>query len=164
MNRIASLTIAGAAGAALVLTGTTVAQAKINPGVGIAGVKIGQSKKTVIRKKGQPDHKESMQVETLGTVKMFYYGTGGKNLTVELWNNHVIQVSTQNPSQVTNKDIGVGSRKSDLVVAYPDANCERVTKNKQICQLGEFQAGNIITTFRLTKKVIKEVEVAQFLD
>ena len=40
MNRLTALSIAGLTGTALVLTGTSAAQAKIKPGTGIAGIKI----------------------------------------------------------------------------------------------------------------------------
>ncbi len=164
MNRLTALSIAGLTGAALVLTGTTAAQAKIKPGSGIAGIKIGQSQKTVIKKKGQPDKKVTLQVENLGTVKEFRYGTGGDTLTVQLWDKMVIFVSTKDADQVTSKDIGVDSTKKALVNAYPAVDCMKVNNKWQICQLGDVQPGNNVTTFRLRKKVVKSVEIARFLD
>ncbi len=164
MNRLTALSIAGLTGTALVLTGTSAAQAKIKPGTGIAGIKIGQSQKTVVKKKGQPDKKVSMQVETIGTVKEWWYGQGGSDLTVQLWNKEVIFVSTKDPDQETSKGIGVGSTKKGLVNAYPGVDCMKVNNKWQICQLGEVVAGNNVTTFRLRKKVVKSVEIAQFFD
>ena len=49
-----------------------------------------------------------MQVETIGTVKEWWYGQGGSDLTVQLWNKEVIFVSTKDPDQETSKGIGVG--------------------------------------------------------
>ncbi len=164
MKKLTTFAIAGAAGAAIVLSGATSANAAIKPGKGIAGIKIGDSKSTVINKKGQPNVKKTLSSEILGSYKYFEYGLNELDLGVSIYGGKVFDLITEDPSQRTTDGIGVNSSKQEIKAAYPDAKCEKVSGSKKICTLGKLKAGKTVTVFRITGKVVHQVEVGKVID
>lgn len=159
MNRIAALSLSGAAAGALVLTGTTVAQAKIVVEESIARVSTGDSVQKVRNRKGAPDSKEKMQLEIpAGTSKFFYYGKNGKTLTVQFFGGTVYAVSTRSPKQKTDTGLHVGSSKRDLLNDYPDVRREA----HGLYELGDRMAGFNITIFRVAQKKVTEIQIARY--
>ena len=164
MTRITHIAVTGAAAAALVLAAAPSAQARINPEVGIAKVKLDNTQKQVIKKKGQPGSREKVQNEILGSVTVFKYGPNGDDLEVTLYDKRVIGVGTRSAAERTTGGTGVGSTQSEVKAEFPQADCEKIGGRKQICMMGDFNPGEAVTTFRLTRKVVTEVEVARVID
>ena len=161
MRNIATLTIAGAAGTALVFGAAAApAQAQINLVGGIGKVKLNNTVKQVKGKLGAPDKKYTVQTEVpAGTMKVFEYGTDGYYYKVDFFGGKVFAVTTANPKQQTWADIGPGSSKSDLKAAY-GAALNKVSS--KLFELGDRQPGQVITIFRIANKKVSTVQVSRY--
>lgn len=164
MTRLTYLALTGAAAGALVLSAAPAAHARINPEVGIAKVKLGNTQKQVIKKKGQPDARKKMANEILGTVTLFKYGPNGDDLEVMLYDKRVIGVSTRSEAERTSEGTGVGSTKAEVKAEFPQASCDKIGGHKQICFNGDLDPGEAVTVFRLKRKVVTEAEVQRVID
>lgn len=139
------------------------AGAKIKPGKGIAGVKIGMSKADVVAKKGEPSNTESGSND-FGPYETLEYGPDGKKLTVTITMDQVTMVRTAKPKQKTSSGVGVGSTKKQVKNGVSGVVCGKQAEVPKACQVDELLPGNIVTVFRLESKKVKMVEVGLVID
>ncbi|MFN8126026.1 MAG: hypothetical protein U0R64_05930 [Candidatus Nanopelagicales bacterium] len=161
--KILSIAVAGTAAAGLLLTGATAAQAGevIKVGKGISNVKVGQSKKTVVRKLGLPLRTQS-GVNQFGEYQILTYP---HTLTITLVHKSVTNMTTESPAQRTRSGIGVGSTKQQLRRTY-SVRCEKVATQRHVqsCMIGRMTPGEIVTDFRLRRNVVRMVGIGTVLD
>lgn len=161
MRNIATLTIAGAAGTALIFGAAAApAQAQINLVGGIGKVKLNNTVKQVKGKLGAPDNKYTVQTEVpAGTMKVFEYGTDGYYYKVDFFGGKVYSVSTANPKQKTPEGVGPGTTKTELKATYGSALRKETSK---LFELGDRSPGQVITIFRIANKKVSTVQVATY--
>lgn len=161
MRNIATLTIAGAAGTAL-LFGAAAApsQAQINLVGGIGKVKINATIQQVKQKLGAPDKKYTIQTEIpAGRMKVFEYGTNGYYYKVDFFGGQVFAVTTANPKQKTPEGVGPGTTRTELKATYGAALRKETSK---LFELGDRTPGQVITIFRIANKKVSTVQVSKY--
>ena len=117
----------------------------IDPGAGIAGVRIGDSAADVERVLGEADTTTPANNEATGQVQERLV-FGDQQVELIIGDDRVVQVETTNPDSRTDGGVGVGSSQADFDEAFPDAVCD-ADAELNLCRLGEEEPGEILTDF-----------------
>lgn len=138
------------------------ASGSVRLGVGINGVKIGQTQAQVRANLGSPS-KTVKSKNDFGPVTTFRY-TALKMVVTFQNNSNVTDVATTGLGDRTAGGVGVGSSLAYLKAKLVGEKCESVTGSLSICHIGKLGAGSRVTTFRLKSQKVTEVSVGIVID
>jgi hypothetical protein len=123
---------------------------------GIGGVRLGQTEAKVRALRGAPVRVVDGVNEFGGYIELRYRG-----LTVFLQGGRrVTAVSTGARAERTNRGIGVGSTKAQLLAAHTTATCPDTFH----CVIGREEPGRTVTSFRLRAGVVRSAIVGYVID
>jgi hypothetical protein len=125
------------------------APARIVPQKAIMGIHLKERGTRVIRKKGRPDAQRVVSNEILGHQRLLRYGKTRVALTGPKKTDRVVAVSTKDPSQHTNKGVGVGSKESAVKNLLNGIRC-RTDAGARHCFKGSFRPGRRVTDFNIS--------------
>ncbi|MEW6581416.1 MAG: hypothetical protein AB1416_01465 [Actinomycetota bacterium] len=132
---ISAVALAAAAGSA---------QARIVPGVGVAGVAVGDTEAAVRSTLGAPE---------AGSNALNYRYIRGRGFGIYFIAGRVYEITVVRRPEATAKGIGVGSKLAALRKAYPAAACRRgvVGRDAVECTLAGRRAGRATETLFVTR-------------
>lgn len=153
MRRAMAVT-AGALTLGAGLAGTAEGAIQLQHGIG--GVRLGQTEAAVRAHKGAPVRVVDGVNEFGGFIQLRYRGLtvtfqGGRRVTA---------VSTRSRVERTNRGIGVGSTKTDLVAAHTQATCPDAFH----CVVGREEPGRTVSSFALRGGVVRQVTIGYVID
>jgi hypothetical protein len=153
------VTLALLAGLAVMIPGEAAAIIQIDKG--IAGVRVGNTKKQVRAALGAPKrirHGNSelgpfTQFDYAGRIRVFFSG-----------GNRVTLVSTRGLGDRTARGIGVRSRLSAVRNRVPGVTCEPPSLGLGVCHTNEFVGGQRVTSFILRNGRVIRADVGVVID
>lgn len=159
MSRRALLTVAPLLGA-LVLP--AVAESRIEPGRGIAGVRMDMTEEQVRAAKGEPVSSRTLPDEIRGQVRELRYPGLRIVLGVE---SGVTLVAATTRRERTAEGVGVGSAESTVRRRVRGVRCA-TELGRRACRRGRLEAGRVVTDFRIGPRTgrVREVIVARVID
>ena len=127
------------------------AGARIVPQKGMIGLELHMTGRTIVAKKGVPDHVRTVQDPVMGKVSEYRYGRtrillDGRGLTAR-----AVSFTTTERGERTRRGIGIGSTKAQVRRRVAHVRCENEL-GVDHCYLGTFEAGKRVTDFFLSKK------------
>jgi hypothetical protein len=125
------------------------AQARVSPGRGIAGVRLGASDATVRARLGRP-HRVVPPTWRFGAPLS---GTVGFD-----YRHHVSFISTAARGQRTSRGVGHGSTLRRFRRAYPHARCQR-RGARRLCRLSSRLHGRPVSTDFLFRRRLVRIEI-----
>lgn len=130
----------------------------IAPQHGIAGVRLGMGKSTVLRTLGTPRKVERGEND-FGRYVVFRYRT----LAVTFQSgNRVTAVTTTSRSERAGS-VGVGSSETQVISSIPAARC-LTESGYHHCYVGNWKPGRIVTDFALRRGRVTRVTVGYVVD
>lgn len=143
----------------LALVACASASAVIIPQQSIGGVKIGMSETKVKAKLGEPLRVRSGSND-FGYWRTLVY----KNVSVSFQTgSKATSVRTTSKSERTARGVGVGSTLAEVRAGLSGETCKREFGIHH-CWLGNWDAGRVITEFRLEKNRVSAVRIARVID
>ena len=153
------MTKALATAAAIALVVPATAAARIVPQRGIGGANLDLTQVQVRAKLGKPSNVAHPKSPIFGRYTTWFYG----GTSVDMFSTQdrkVFNVSTTSKSEKTASGVGVGS-----TVAAVTKGVKRVHCNLQHCFVGQFEGGNKVTDFQLSKSGrVTRVTIGYVLD
>lgn len=110
----------GVGTAALLASGTSAAQADIEWGKSIDGVKLGWGRGKVLETKGEARSKRRVHLTQVGKGRAWEYGRDGRRLTVTFYRGDVVRLTTRSKSQQTPEGWGPATPFSKVRAEEPD--------------------------------------------
>ena len=159
MRILRHLTPVAAAVTALAVTAP--AGASIVPQQGMLGVKMGMTASQITARLGPPDAVSRPRNEIFGRFIRYRYG----EVFVELFqsNSQAFHFYTTGRSARTTKGVGVGSPESYVRSAISGEAC-RNEGGFRFCNVGQLEAGRIVTTFRIRNGRVIRVDIGRVID
>jgi hypothetical protein len=147
---LATATMALVAGSAATADGAILLQH------GIGGVRLGQTEGKVRAVRGVPVRVVRARNEFGGYIQLRYRGLtvtfqGGRRVTA---------VSTRGRTERTNRGVGVGSTKAELLAAHPSVTCPDTFH----CVVGREEPGRTVSSFALRSGVVRQVTIGFVID
>jgi hypothetical protein len=149
------------AAAVTVLVAAAPAGASIVVQQGMLGVKLGMTAAQITARLGPPDAVSHPSNEIFGRFTRYRYG----EVRIELFdsNSQAFHFYTDGRSARTTKGVGVGSPESYLKTAVAGVKC-RNEGGVRLCNVGQLEAGRIVTTFRIRNGRVSRVEIGRVID
>jgi hypothetical protein len=163
---LAKLAVAGmvALGVLGLLPFASAAQAKIIPGVGIAGVKLFDGYGPVRQSLGYPERTIAKSGKYYGVGTWWYRNKPLKGV-VKFIDVNVHSIITRSKHQATSRGIGPGSSYAATFAAYPEAECRKKHVAMATCILiGTFQGEKVRTKFVFLNERMLQAEVTELSD
>jgi hypothetical protein len=154
---LASLAVLGAL--AVIAPGNAAAIIQIDQG--IAGVRLGNTKKQVRAALGTPKrirHGSSelgpfTQFDYAGRIRVFFSG-----------GNRVTLVATRGLGDRTARGVGVRSRLNAVRNRVPGVTCEPPSLGLRVCHTNDFEPGQVVTSFILKNGRVIRADVGVVID
>jgi hypothetical protein len=153
------MTKALATAAAIALVLPAAAAARIVPQRGIGGANLDMTQVQLRAKLGKPGSVAHPKSPIFGRYTTWFYGPTSVDM-FGTQDRKVFNVSTTSKSEKTSTGVGVGSS-----VAAVEKGVKRVHCNLQHCFVGQFEGGNKVTDFQLSKSGrVTRVTIGYVLD
>jgi hypothetical protein len=153
------VTLALLAGLAVMIPGEAAAIIQIDKG--IAGVRVGNTKKQVRAALGAPKRIRHGHSE-LGPFTQFDYA--GRIRVLFSGGNRVTLVSTRGLGDRTARGVGVRSRLNAVRNRVPGVTCEPPSLGLRVCHTNEFVGGQRVTSFILRNGRVIRADVGVVID
>jgi hypothetical protein len=138
------------AAAAATLLAAAPAGAVIVAQQGMAGLKLGMTEAQVRAKSGKPDSSTVMKNDILGHVRIERYGAVRIEFDGTKTSSKVITFDTTGTAERTNRGIGVGTKRADVLARVPHVKCRLNDGGYNHCFVGRFgKAGATVTDFAI---------------
>jgi hypothetical protein len=163
MTRLSLLVVAAAV---LAIAVAAPAQARIVPGKGMAGIRIGMTQAQVTAVLGQPDSSKTVSDDFGPSLRLRYASHGGLRLILRenvSGEQELFQVLTKGRVERTKRGVGVGTRERRLRRRLRGEHCETISGYRS-CTIGQFVAGRIVTDFRIRRHRVVSVVVGRVVD
>jgi hypothetical protein len=154
------------AAALATLAAANPAQAKVVPGKGMAGVRIGMLEDAVVAKLGKPDSRRTVSDDFGPHLRLRYASHGGLRLVLrenEDGDMELFQIRTAGTKERTKEGVGVGSSERQLKRRLEGERCETISGHRS-CTLGSFLIGRVVTDFVIRSKHVVSVTVGRVVD
>jgi hypothetical protein len=141
---------------------------RIEPGSGITGIAVGDTREQVVAALGEPAKTTDVKNEFSGgtnerlefdgpRIAVLVQAVGGKS--------EVLQVEVSDPTLATEDgDISIGASQDELLEAFPAARCDTGIGTTHICRLGTERAGEVVTDFFVEDEQVVRIVVGRILD
>lgn len=137
---------------------------EVEPGIGIAGVRVGDDVAAVERELGKADKRTTGTSEISGTEQeRLEFNDAHIEVVV---GEDVSQVETTDREARTDSGVGIGSSRAEVVSAYPEVSCdaEGGAGEPAICRLGAEEAGAVTTDFFIEGGSVTRIVVGRIHD
>jgi hypothetical protein len=144
----------------------TPAGARIVPGKGMAGVRVGMTEAQVKAVLGTPSSSKTISDDFGPALRLRYSSHGGLRLTLRddgSGTNVLFQIFTRGTVERTKRGVGVGTRERRLRRRLKGEKCETISGYRS-CTIGSFTAGQIVTDFRIRRHRVVSVVVGRVVD
>ena len=149
-----------------VLLAAPAAEARIVPGKGMAGVRIGMTEAQVQSVLGAPASRRIVSDDFGPSLRLRYTSRGGLRMILRRNADNeyeLFQLLTRGTVERTKQGIGVGSTERRLRRRLKGEACETISGFRS-CTIGSFEVGEIVTDFRIRRRRVTSVVVGRVVD
>ena len=152
--------------AVVVLATAAPATARVVPGEGMAGVRVGMLEAEVIEVLGEPDRRRTVSDDFGPSLRLRYAAHGGLRLILREngdGDEELFQIRTAGRVERTKEGVGVGTGERRLRRRLKGEHCESIS-GYRTCTIGSSTVGHVVTDFGIRRRHVAWVTVGRVVD